>query len=95
MIGSYLDNRKMYDTEDGPQHYRVIGGVPQGLVLEPLLWNPMYDELLRVKLPQGAEMVAFADDVRLLIVAKFLKEVSIFEDSYDAAQEWMFLASLS
>ena len=76
IVGSYLTDRILqYDTEDGPREYKVTGGVPQGSVLGPILWNIMYDELLKLKLPEGAELIAFADDVALLIVAKYLEEI--------------------
>lgn len=91
IIGSYFSNRQlMYDTEDGPCNYRIAGGVPQGSVLGPLLWNIMYNDLLKVKLPRGAEMIAFADDAGLQIVSKLPEEISrIFVESYDEVQRWM------
>lgn len=63
IIKNYLNNRQlMYNTEDGPQHYRITEGLPQDSVLGPLLWNIMYDALLKTSIPAGAEMVAFADN---------------------------------
>lgn len=91
MIKSYFCGRLlMYDTENGPEHYEVSGGVPQGSVLGPLLWNLMYDALLKTQLPQGAEMVAFADDAGLVITAKTLEEVNCtFGEAYDTVRGWM------
>lgn len=43
-------------------------GVPESSVLEPTLWNLFYDELLRLRLPEGVSVEGFADDVALVAV---------------------------
>ena len=50
----------------------------------------MYDDMLKIKLPSGAEIVAFADDAGLVITGKTLEEIQrIFRECYEAVQRWM------
>lgn len=61
IIGSYLSERVLkYETKDGLKAYAVTGGVPQGSVLCPILWIAKYDGVLRLRLPDGVEVVYFS-----------------------------------
>ncbi|XP_044590869.1 uncharacterized protein LOC123269324 [Cotesia glomerata] len=58
IVASYFTDRVLkYDTKNGLKEYDITGGVPQGSVLGPLLWNIMYDGLLRLKLPRSVKLV--------------------------------------
>ncbi|CAB0037528.1 unnamed protein product [Trichogramma brassicae] len=71
IVGSYLSARKLdYDTDEGPESYRVTAGVPQGSVLGPILWNVMCDAVLRLNFGGNVKIVRFADDIALMTVAK-------------------------
>jgi len=67
IIKSYLNNRWVLIND---QKVRVTCGVPQGSVLGPYLWNVLYDEVLETDLPEGVQLVAFADDLAILVTEK-------------------------
>ena len=48
------------------KEYQITGRIPHGSVLGFPLWNIMYDDLLKIQLPPGPEMVPFADDAGLI-----------------------------
>ncbi|CAB0030695.1 unnamed protein product [Trichogramma brassicae] len=76
IIYSYFQARVLeYDTDDGPESCSITAGVPQGLVLGPILWNVMYDSILRLRLDDGVRIVGFADDIAVVTVAETTYEV--------------------
>lgn len=61
-------------------------GVPQGSVIGPCLWNVMYNGLLKQKLPENVEIIAFADDVAV-VATEWHK--NILEEAFGIVKEWM------
>jgi len=54
LVADYFKDRVLtYSSDVGVHEYLVTGGVSQGSVLGPILWNVMYDEILRQVLPAG------------------------------------------
>lgn len=54
----------------GYKYKQIPGEVPQRSVLGPTLWNILYDGILRIKLPEGAPTLTYANDLALVLTAK-------------------------
>lgn len=79
ILGQYLTNRRItFDGTEGMTNIiEVCCSVLQGSLLGPDLWNLMYDDLLKIALPEDTELLAFADDVAIVCTAQvplFLEE---------------------
>jgi len=91
VIASYFEGRLLlYETDSGQSTHRVTGGVPQGSVLGPLLWNVMYDGIRRITMPEGARLIGFADDVAIVVTAKKLPDAErIFNEAGKRTSAWL------
>lgn len=78
IVANYSTNSLLkYDTKKGTRKYRITGGIPQGSVLGHLLWNIMYDELMKLVLQLNVKLVEHAVDVAMLIIAKYVDEIKL------------------
>jgi len=53
----------------------ITGGVPQFSFVVPLLWNAIFDSVLRGALPQGATSLGFEDDTLIVVSSKTVPEL--------------------
>lgn len=57
----------------GPISRKVSRGCPQGSSSGPTFWKILYDTIFKIILPDGCEIIGFADDTILLVSAKQYK----------------------
>lgn len=79
LFSSYFSDRTAVIDCSSSAGYRltvdVTYGVPQGSVVEPLLWNIAYDRVLRAQLPSRVELIRFADDTLIVSCGNSSAEV--------------------
>ncbi|KAL0858964.1 hypothetical protein ABMA27_010824 [Loxostege sticticalis] len=87
---SYLEERTAtLDYGDASASKTTTKGCIQGSVCGPMFWNIILDELLETKLPQGARIQAFADDVLLIVQAPTAEEIErITNSALQTILEW-------
>ncbi|XP_043275310.1 uncharacterized protein [Venturia canescens] len=71
VVEDYLKKRRItYETIEGQVTRQVTAGVAQGSILGPDFWNGLYDSLLRLEMPLGVTLVAYANDVAAVITER-------------------------
>lgn len=61
---------KMLQVGSRAQTLQLSCGVLHGFVLEPLLWNIYYDDILRAEMLEGITLVRYADDLAVVAITK-------------------------
>ena len=90
-IGTTIRTECSYMTRTMTENrYAVSTGIPQGSVLAPILWNIMYDGVLKLKLHKGTHIIWFADDIALVIRGKHFDElVMTCNTTVGAVRRWI------
>lgn len=90
VVESYLSDRSIaYHSSTTVKTYKVTRGCPQGSCSGPFLWNLIADEALGTKLPQGATIQAYADDLTLVISGDSKRELEVTADlAIRAIMQW-------
>ena len=73
VIQDYLKDRKITTEKNGQMN--ITCGVPQGSVLGPTLWNVAYDRVLKQGNLHGTTLIAFADDLAVVVCGKDTDEL--------------------
>ena len=66
MVEDYLHERSIEYRDAFVLEEDVTCGVPQGSRLGPVLWNVMYDKLLRIETPIDSQLIGYADDTLII-----------------------------
>lgn len=88
IVKDYFTERVLHINKKDKREVNI--GVPQGSVLGPLLWNVLYDGVMRIRLPAGVHVIGFADD---LAVAATDSNIPILEGklgrTMEKISEWL------
>lgn len=91
LLENYLEDRRIIVRATGGKVRRnVYAGVSQGSILGPLLWNLMYDGLLKkLKAIPHLNAVIFTDDLAVILdVAKQEEATTKFSDAMGVISRW-------
>lgn len=74
ILGEYLRDREItFEKHVGTTTRNDIScEVPQGSVFGPELWNLLYDDFFKIRLPEDTEPITFADNVTIITTAQVL-----------------------
>ncbi|KAF2902776.1 hypothetical protein ILUMI_03404 [Ignelater luminosus] len=83
----YLNQR--YVTR-GKTKTAIRAGVPQGSILDPTLWNVLYDGVLRLPTPEGVGIIGSADDLAIVVTASETQYLTRrVNNSIELVKNWM------
>lgn len=88
VIQEYLHNRTVQLEQKIKK--KVGGGVPQGSVLGPTLWNILYDDIMTTTDWEGVKIICYADDLAVSITANNPEElIFLANETLKDIDRWM------
>ncbi|KAK9737563.1 Reverse transcriptase (RNA-dependent DNA polymerase) [Popillia japonica] len=80
----------------GERNMTVTSGAAQGSILGPDLWNILYDNLLRIQMPEEVTVVGYADDIAVLISVRDIDAAQLkLNQAMRKIESWMQRHGLS
>ena len=65
-------------------------GAPQRSLVEPLVWNAMYDDFLQLNQPAGTSIIGFEDDALVVCAAEDIRILELrINESLWRAKHWL------
>lgn len=91
MVSSYFKDRWITaESATTTLRWAMSGGVPQGSVIGPLLWNIAFDDLLQKAMPNGVELICYADDTLITVCADSTSQLELSsEAALNLVSDWM------
>jgi hypothetical protein len=86
IIKKYLSGRRV--SLDRSTSEEIGGGVPQGSVLGPTLWNILYDDVMEIEAPEGVSMVCYADDLAIVVTASTREDMILKGNEDHVTIKW-------
>lgn len=92
---NYLDYRTVMLAEEQGLHTMLSSA---GSILKTLLWNIYYNGMLKLELPEGVDLIAYADDLALVVRGRNLCDLEVvlnelYRDEWKK-RNWMQLLPL-
>ena len=80
----------IYEGDKWSLKEEMTCGAPQGSWVGPLAWNIMYDDFLRMDLPDGTNIIGFADDALVVCAADDVRILELrINESLCRAKRWL------
>lgn len=93
IVKSYFQNRILQcDTEGRVKEYKVTDrwSTTCGSVFDLVLWNILYDGILRIPRKEGVDIIGYADDLAVVVVAKDMETLTAAcNETISTSKRWL------